>query len=285
MARVAIVTDSMACVPAELVEKHGILLAPSSVIIDNQVYHDGIDLTPGQVYDLQRRNRILPTTSAPSPGEHLDIYRQASEKADAILHISIAPSLTMAYDSALQARELAREQLPGIRIEILDTGTAAGAQCFLVLAAARVVEAGGDISDAMDTVKRMIPRVHLYVTVDTLYFLAKSGRVPKVAAWASSILAIKPILQISGGEATAVERVRTRPRAVNRLVEIMESKVNQRPVHVNLMHAGVPDEAEGLKEKILGKFDCVEMYVTEFSPVMGAHTGPGLLGPAFYYDE
>ncbi|MBM3133514.1 MAG: DegV family protein [Chloroflexi bacterium] len=285
MGNVAVITDSLACLPRELAEKHGIFVVPSSVIIGDRVYLDGVDITPSTVYELQRRTKILPTTSAASPGELVKIYRAAGEKASAILHVCITRSLTMAYDSAVKAKEIALAEMPGVQIEVLDTGTAAGAQGFLAIAAAKVAAGGGSLPEAIAEVERLIPRVHLYVTVDTLYFLAKGGRVPKVAAWASSLLSIKPILQISRGEATPVERVRTKPRAMNRLLEIMRQKVGTKRVHVNLVHAGVPDEAEDFKKKVLARFDCVELYISEFSPVMGAHTGPGLLGFAFYCDE
>lgn len=285
MLKVSIVTDSLACLPKELVEKHGIFVVPSSIVIGDRVYLDGIDIAPGAVYELQRRSKVLPTTSAASPGDLLKVYRAAAEKAPAILYVCITRSLTMAYDSALKAREMALKEMPGVEIEVLDCGTAAGAQGFLAIAAAKVANAGGTLAEAHAEVERLMPRVQLYVTVDTLYFLAKSGRVPKVAAWASSLLSIKPILQISRGEATPVERVRTKPRAKNRLLEIMREKVGNKPVHVNLVHAGVPEEAEALKRQVLSQFDCVQIYVSEFSPVMGAHTGPGLLGFAFYAEE
>ena len=285
MPKVAIVTDSLACVPSDQAEKLGILVVPSSVTLGDRVYHDGMDITPTEIYNLQKRGKVLPTTSAASPGEFLNVYTTAAEKTDSILHVCITPSLTMTYDAAMRAKEMAQETLPNTRIEILDTRTAAGAQGFLAMAAAQVAMAGGDIAEAIDTVRKMIPRVHLYVTVDTLYFLAKGGRVPKVAVWASSILSIKPILQISNGQVTPVERVRTKPRAMNRLLQIMKEKAGQKPVHVNLMHAGIPNEAEEFRDRISEKFDCAELYITEFSPVMGAHTGPGLIGFAFYSDD
>ena len=285
MQKVAIVTDSLACVPSEQAEKLGILIVPSSVTIADRVYHDGIDITPSEVYELQRKSRILPTTSAASPGEFLHVYSEAALQAESVLHVCITPSLTMTYEAAMRAKQMAAESLPNTRIEIIDTGTGAGAQGFMAMAAAQVAAEGGDMAVVINTVKNMIPRVYLYVTVDTLHFLAKGGRVPKVAAWASSLLSIKPILQIYNGQATPVERVRTKPRAMNRLLQIMREKSGEKSVHVNLMHAGVPQEAEELRLRISEEFLCNELYVTEFSPVMGAHTGPGLVGFAFYSDE
>ena len=284
MSRVAIITDSLACVPREIADELGIFIVPSIVTIADKVYRDGVDITPSEVYELQRRSRMLPTTSAASPGEFFQTYLEAARSADAILHVCITPSLTMTYEAAMRGREMVHESNPSIEVEILDTGTAAGAQGFLAMAAARKANAGADLAETVKTVKELIPRMQLYVTVDTLHYLAKGGRVPKVAAWASSLLSIKPILQISGGLATPVERVRTKPRAVSRLLEIMQEKAGSGSLHVNIMHAGVPQEAQELRLRIANKFAISELYISEFSPVMGAHTGPGLIGIAFYGD-
>lgn len=283
--KVAIVTDSVACLLPEQIEAYGIFVVPLSVIIGDQVYHDGVNITPGAVYALQQKSKILPTTSAATPGELLKIYRRASEQAGSILHVCFTPRLSMAYDAALKAKDMAKTELPGVEIEIFDTGTAAGAQGFLAMAAARVAKAGGTLDEALKAVRELGAKVHLYVTVDTLHFLAKGGRIPRIAAWAGSILAIKPILELARGDVIPIERVRTKPRATHRMVEIMHERVGDRPVHVSIMHAGVPREAEDLKSQLEEQFDCVEIFITEFSPVMGVHTGPGLLGLAFYCDE
>lgn len=285
MGRVAVVTDSVACLPHELAEQYGILVVPLLVVVGDRVYQEGVDITPGEVYELQRRSAILPTTSAPSPGEILESYRKVSDKADAILHLTLSPKLSMAFDSAMQAKEMAKGELPGVVVEVFDTRTAAGAQGFLVMAAAKVAASGGDIPQIIEAVKQLAPKVHLFVTIDNLFFLAKGGRVPKVAAWASSVLSIKPIIELIEGEALVHARVRTKPRAVGRMLDLMEEKSGQKQIHVNLMHAGVPEEAEELKKQISDRFDCTELYISEFSPVMGAHTGPGLLGLAFYSDS
>ena len=285
MQKLAIVTDSTACLPQELVEKYDVLVVPLSLIIEGQVYQDGVDMTPSEVYELQRKRKVLPTTSAASPGEIIEVYRKASKKANAILHLSLSSKLSMEFDSARQAKEMAKEAIPGVEIEVLDTRTAAGAQGFLALAAAQVAASGGSLTQAIQAVEQLAPKVHLFVTVDTLHFLAKGGRVPKAAAWAGSLLSIKPILQVAEGEALPFERIRTKPKAIKRLLEIMEKRAGQKRVHVNLMHAGVPEEAEELKKQLLARFDCAELYITEFTPVMGVHTGPGLVGLAFYSEE
>lgn len=285
IAKLAIVTDSLACLPKNEAEKNSIYVVPSSVIIGDHIYLDGIDITPGEVYDLQRRKKFLPTTSAASPWELMKIYHEASENADEILYVCITPKLTMAYESAVRAKEIANKEIPNVRIEVLDTESAAGAQGLMAIAAARVATSGEGIDDAIAVVKQLMEKTKLFVIVDTLYFLAKGGRVPKIAAWASSLLSIKPVLQLTKGETIPLERVRTKPKATSRMIDIVAQNVGDKIAHMNLMHAGVPDEAEELKKQITARFNCAELFMSEFSPAMGAHTGPGLLGIAFYCDD
>lgn len=284
MKKVAVITDSASCLPGELIHQYGVMVVPLRLIIEGKVYRDGVDITPDEVYSLQRANRILPTTSAPSPGEFLEVYRAASADADALLSISISHKFSMVFSAASQARDMAREALPGVRIEVLDARTAAGAQGFLVLAAARAVAAGSDVVQAIEEIERLRPRVNMVATVDTLHFLARGGRMPQAAAWAGSMLSIKPIIHVTD-EAVPLEKIRTKPRATRRLIEIMEERSGRKGLHVNIMHAGVPDEAENLKRQILDWFECREIFVTEFPPVIGVHTGPGTIGLAFYRDE
>ncbi len=285
MGKVTVITDSSSCLPYALVQEYGVVVVPLRLIIDGKVYRDGVDITPNEVYQLQRDNRILPTTSAPSPGEFLEVYRAASAKADALLNITISHKFSMVFSAASQAKEMAREAISGVEIEVLDARTAAGAHGFLVLAAARAVAAGGDVAQAVREIEKLRPKLNMVVTVDTLHFLAKGGRLPQAAAWAGSVLSIKPIIQVSDGAAVPLERIRTKPKATKRLIEIMEERSGRKGLHVNVMHAGVPEEAEHLRRQILDRFEGSEIFVTEFTPVMGVHTGPGTIGLAFYRDD
>ncbi|MFP3974776.1 MAG: DegV family protein [Dehalococcoidia bacterium] len=282
MKRVTIVTDSAACVPGEEIERYGIVVAPLNLVIQDRVFRDGIDMMASDVYDLQRKSKVLPSTSAPSPGELARVYDKVSEDTNSILHLSISSKLSMAFESAIEASEFAKEKNPELEIRVVDTNTAAGAQCFLVLAAAKVADSGGTLQQAVQAVESLAPKLSLFVIVDTLYFLSKGGRVPKASSWAGSLLSIKPIIELANGEAFPVERVRSKPKAIERMIQLMDKRVAGKQVHVNVMHAGIPEEAQNLKEQVLSRFDCIEVYVTEFSPVMGAHTGPGLLGLAFH---
>ncbi len=283
MIEVAVVTDSVACLPKELVEKYGIEVVPVQVIFGDKSYRDGIDITPSQFYTMLKQAEQLPTTAASLPGPVLEAYNKASQRASTILCITLSVKLSGMFNSALLAKEMVKGTLPGVTIEVLDSRTAAAAEGLVVLAAARAVASGKKLSEVIETAKSVIQRVNLFVTLDTLYYLVKGGRVPRVAALASSLLKIKPIITIVDGEAHPVTNPRTTPGAMKRILEIMEQKVVKgQPLHVAVMHAEALDRATELKDEVSSRFDCAELFVTEFTPVMGAHTGPGVVGVAFY---
>jgi DegV family protein with EDD domain len=187
----------------------------------------------------------------------------------------------MAFDSATQAREMARESIPHVNITVFPSRSAALAEGFIAQAAARAADSGKDLSQVVQAAQDMMDRVNAIAMLDTLYYLAKGGRIPKAAAWAGSLFKIKPILDATG-DVRLLERCRTRKRAMQRLLYIMRQRSGGRPICVNLMHANAPEEAERLKADILSQFDCVEFYVTDFTPVIGTHTGPGSIGLSFY---
>ncbi|MBE9502082.1 MAG: DegV family protein [Dehalococcoidia bacterium] len=285
MAKVGIITDTIACLPRELVEEYGIVIVPINVIFEDQVYQDEVDITPSEVYRLLGEGKI-PTTSAPSPGVYLEAYRELSQRVESIVCITIATELTMVYQSATQAREMAKEELPHTTVEVIDSRTAAGSQGLITLAAARAAAAGQSLDEVIKVTQDMIPRVHFLAVIDTLTYLAKHGRVPAIAAWAGSRLQIKPLLTVSNGKARPITAVRTKRRGVERLLEIMRQRTGANsPLHVIVLHANVLEEAESLKQRISEEFNCAEIYVKDFTPVMGVHTGPGLLGAAFYADN
>ena len=283
MKKVAIVTDTTACITKEQVEKYGIEVVPVNFIFGDKVYRDGIDMTPTEFYTRLRQAKKLPTTSGSLPDPFLEAYRKAIPKADSILCITLAARLSGMFNSARMAKEMAKETLPDVEIEVLDCGTAAAAQGLIVLATARAAAQGKDLAEVMATAKSVMQRVHLFATLDTLYYLVKGGRVPKAAALAGSLLKIKPIFTINGGDAHPVTNARTMRSAIHRILKIIEEKVVKgQPLHIAVMHADALDKALDIKKRIASHFDCNELFITEFTPVMGVHTGPGLIGVAFY---
>ena len=281
--KVAIVTDSTACVPREQVEKYGIELVPIGLVFGDKVYRDGIDISPAEFYALLRQVKKLPTTSGSLPGPFLEAYHEASQRASGILCITESSKFSGMCNSARVAMEMSKETLPNIDIEVLECTTAAAGQGLVVLAAAKAAVSGKSLIEVIDTAKSVMPRVNLFAYLDTLHYLVKGGRVPKAAALASSLLQIKPIFTVSDGDAYPVTNARTNPGAMKSILKIMEQKVVKgQPLHVAVMHADALNRAEALRNQISSQFDCAELFITEFTPVMGAHTGPGVIGVAFY---
>lgn len=283
MQKVAIVTDTTACVPQELVAKYGIELVPVVFIFGDKSYRDGIDMSPAEFYALLRQAEKLPTTSGSLPDPYLEAYGKASHRATSILCITAPAKLSGMFNSAQLATEMAKEALPNVVIEVLDCGTAAAAQGLVVLAAARDAASGESLTKVIETARNVMQRVNLFATLDTLYYLVKGGRVPKAAALANSLLKIKPIFTVTGGDAHIVTLARTTANAIKHMLKIMEQKVVKgQPLHVAVMHADALDKAKELMDEISSQFDCAELFITEFTPVMGVHTGPGVIGIAFY---
>lgn len=280
--KVAIVIDSSTCLPPEFLQRYDISVVPHVLIIDGQAYRDGVDLGPSEFYRLLQKNQSVPSTAAPKPIDFLNAFTTMSRQSESILCLTLADTFSSTYNSARVAREMAASSLPDVPIRVVDTRAAAGAAGLVVLEAARRAQEGADLTRVTQRVEELIPKVNLIALLDTLFYLARGGRVPKVAAWAGSLLGMKPIAELKLGEAHLLEKPRSRAKAVARLVAIMEERVSGRPVHVNVMHTAALQDAEALQRKVAQEFNCVENFVTEFTPVMGAHLGPGLLGLAFY---
>ena len=283
--KVAIVVDSSSCLPKDVSEKYDIVVVPHELVIDGVSYRDGIDISPTEFYQLLQKNGRVPTTSAPRPSRLLEAFKQASEKAEDVLCLTLSRNFSATYEWACSAQDMARRELPGLNIRVLDTQAAAGAQGLIALAAARAAEMGLDLDTVAAEAESLIPKVNLIAFLDTLYFLGRSGRIPKIAAWAGSLLGVKPLTEMRLGEARLLEKPRSRNKATQRLLSAMESHVSSNPVHVMVMHANAAQDAEALSREVEMRFNCAELLLGEFTPVMGAHTGPGLLGLAFYPDH
>jgi len=223
-------------------------------------------------------------TSPASPGHYLEAYHEASKRAKNILCVTLSSKLSTGYDMARVAKEEAKGELPETCIEVLDSQTVTAAEGFVALAGARAATEGKDLAESVRVAEEMRDKVTFLAFLDTIRYVYRTGRIPKVAATIGSILKIKPILTSSSGLIRFIGAVRNKERGIDRLLQLMRNKVGQSAVHVAIMHAYAPDEAKILKERISSEFNCAELWVTEFSPVMGYATGTGTLGLAFYKD-
>jgi len=286
MKEVAMVTDTTACILQEQVERYDIEIVPVQLIFDDRTYRDGIDINASEFYARLRQASKPPTTSSSPPEMYLEAYQKASEGAEGILCITEPSKFSAMFDSAMVAREILRKTRPEVSIEVIDCATAAAGQGLVTLAAARAAATGQNLLAVKEIAKNVMEHVNLFATLDTLHYLVKSGRVPQAAALVNSILQIKPVFTLNHASAHTVALPRTIESAMKRILKLMERNVVKgKPLHVAVMHADALDNAMVLRNHIASQFHCSELFITEFTPVMGVHTGPGLFGVAFYSEN
>jgi len=264
------------------VAQYGIEIVPLNFYSNGKVYKDWVDVTPPEAYDLFLKDPKSFKTSSASIEDCLEAYRKASKKAKAILCITMSSKLSAICTSAQRAKEQAKTELPNVPIEVFDSQIVTAAEGFIALVAARMAAEGKDLPEVIEAAKEMRGKVSLIAVMDTVRYVYRTGRIPKIAALAGSMLNIRPVFTVSSGVPRFMGAVRSKERGVDRLLKVMKDKVGSNPVHVAVMHVYTPGEAERLKERVSSEFNCAELWITEFSPVMGYACGTGTLGLAFY---
>ena len=281
-AHVAVVVDSAASLPAELAGLPRMHVAPMGLSIGGRTYLDGRDLAPGDFYRLLRESPTPASTSAPSPARFLEAFLEASEEARAVLCLTVASRFSASFDSATVAAQDAKETIPGLDVLVLDTQSAAGGEALIALEALRAADQGHGLDEVAARAGEAAERVTLLAFIDTLHYLWKGGRVPGIAHVGTSLLGIKPLFELKRGQVRTVARPRTRRRAMRRLIELMGERVEPGRLHATIMHADASEAAEELRRRVEAAYPCENLFLSEFTPVMGAHIGPGLLGVAFW---
>ncbi|HEX9413938.1 MAG TPA: DegV family protein [Ktedonobacterales bacterium] len=284
---VAVACESTACLPDDAVRRYGIAVVPIPFVFGQETFLDGVDITTQEFYARLARADSPPLTSPPAPGEYVRAWQQslaaAGSEARALVMVTASSRLTTFQRSTQLAQELAGELLPGVAVVVLDSGSAAMGQGFVTLAAARSAARGQSIEEVLRAAEAVKRRVCMIVTLDTLEYLARASRIPQVAAFVGSVLAIKPIVLFADGDVRQLARVRTRRRSINQVIEQLRLRAPAGGrLHMVVHHTQAADEAELLRRRLATDFDCAELTTREFSPVMGGYCGPGLLGVAFY---
>ncbi|MEM7350486.1 MAG: DegV family protein [Acidobacteriota bacterium] len=282
---VAVVTDSTADLPADLARQHGILTVPLSVVFGKDSFRDGVDIQPRDFYKLLETSDEHPSTEPPPEAEFYEHYRDLILEQDIVsVHISSAMSKTASH-----AREAAMrgsrsfDHLPAerqnIALEVVDSKTVSIGVGLQALLAARMARRGVKVSAIAQRLRAMTPRIHLLFAVDTFDFLVRGGRIGKARATMGRLLGIKPILGVSEGEVTAIDRVRGGRKAHPRIVELVAQRIDpSKPIIAGVAHARAPVWADRLRALLEAKFEVKEMLLTTIGPVVGAHTGPGCVG-------
>lgn len=272
-----IVTDSSCDLPADLVRSLDITVVPCIVHFGDELLRDGVDIQPSTFYRRLESGDVHPTTSQPSVGDFLEVYRELGRSGDEILSVHISSKLSGTYRSAFQARQ---ELSAGPRIEVIDSWQVSLGLGIAVKAVAELVRAGGSLDQALAFLKQELPRIVCYVSVDTLRYLVRGGRASRIQGFLGSLLNIKPIMVVREGETHPLERVRSRKRLLARFGEIVRASSNVRSL--GFIHSVCLDDAQALAGRSSEVFPDAEVLVSEFSSVMGVHLGPGALGVAIW---
>ena len=278
MSEFAIVTDSSAYLPIDILSQYDICVAPQILIWGQQTYQDGVDITPTEFYQRLQKSTVNPTTSQVTPATFHKIFKKLLDEGKDILAILISDKLSGTVASANQASEM----LPGARIEVVDSNSTAMAMGFIVLAAARAAQSGASLSECKALAQKAVSHVGVVFAVDTLEYLHRGGRIGGGARFLGTALNLKPILELRDGRIEALERVRTRKKSLTRLIELVEERLAGRsPIRLASLHANAPEDAKNLLAEAANRLGAVESIFSDVSPVIGTHAGPGTVGLAY----
>jgi len=282
MTKIAILTDSTANLPVEWVEKNNVRVIPLKIHWGNDTFLDGVDLTPNEFYTRLSHSKTLPTTSQPSIQDFLQAFESLANQADGIVVPLISSGISGTVASALAAvREFFR-----VPVEIVDTRVTSAGQGLVVMAAARAAAQGKSLQEVRQAADEVVQRMHLFFAVDTLEYLHRGGRIGGASRYLGTVLNIKPILYFDlDGKLDALERARTKGKALQRLTALAEEKANGHPLHLSVIHANAPEIAQEFREQITHRLHCEEVFTMELSPVIGVHVGPGTIGVALYPED
>ena len=279
MSDVAIVTDSTAYLPPELIERHAVHVVPLYVVFGGDRTVPEVEIVDYDAFfDELRSAEKLPTTSQPSVGDFTAAFEPLLAGGGEVVSIHISGGLSGTPEAARQAKEaLERDGRGGERVQVVDSTTAAGGLGFMVLTAARAVAEGASAKQAAERAAEARRELKMWFAIDTLEFLKRGGRIGAASAWIGSTLKVKPILTVEN-EMVPVERVRTSSRAFERMVDYARQRHASGADAWSAQHINAPDQCAALVERCTGVFGCEPTIVSEIGPVLAAHTGPGLLG-------
>ena len=272
---VRIVTDSTCDLPPALVEAHGIIVVPLTVLFGEEALLDSVDITSETFYERMVSSSELPRTSQPSVELFREAYLEASENGEEIVSIHLSSKLSGTLNAASVARETVA---PEVHVDLIDSYNVSLGLGLIVLEAARAAQSGASLAEVVAVTRKAMDRVSVHVCVDTLEYLQKGGRIGRARSFLGSVLSIKPILRVEDGEVAPFERVRTRAKAVERIFEIASSMARSKEMFVAC--SGDDEEARAMIERLRPYLPHTDLFLGHLGPVVGVYTGPGALGIA-----
>ena len=264
----AVVTDSTADLPDEWRGRYDIEIVPLKVLFGQETFRDRVDITDEQFFARLAASTSLPTTSAPSPGEFAEVYRRLARDHEGCISIHIGEQLS----ATAEAARVGASSVEGFTVNVIDSQTVSMPIAFLC----RVAAESPTLEEATAEVERRIPKSRVLALLDTLRYVEMGGRVSRAQAMIGTMLDLKPLLLVANREIKSVDRVRTRSRAIQRMVEFLRTEM---PVEtLAVMHAQAPDEAERIATQLRAELPGMEVPIGRIGCVLGTHTGPQALG-------
>jgi len=272
---IKVLVDSASSITPEMAQALGLHLIPLKVAFGEETFLDGVDLDSPSFYRKLATSRALPITSQPSAGEFLNRFRELTADGSQVLCVVISHQLSGTLSSA----EAARDMLPDRPVHIFNSLSVSIGEGLMAMVAAQMAEAGQPLEAILARLERMRAQMRIYFVVDTLEFLQRGGRIGGAAALVGTLLKLKPLLTIQNGRVDAAEKVRTKAKAVERMLALLEQEVGgQTPVYVGLAHGNCAEECADLEKAVRARFHCVQALKADAGPIIGTHTGPGVLG-------
>jgi DegV family protein with EDD domain len=277
--RIAVVTDSTAYIPEEALGDFDIPVIPLWLIWGDERFRDGVDIDPPTFYRRLPESKVFPTTSQPSAGEFVDFFQQAGEGADALVSVHISSKLSGTVASALAAKI----QLPDLDIRVVDSLSTSMGLGFSALAAARAAAAGKSVDEVVAAAEKVRDGMNVLFAVDTLEYLHRGGRIGGAKRLLGTALNLKPLLHLEDGRIEALASVRTKRKAVARMLDVAEERLGgKRMAEAAVLDVDAPTEGYSVAEMMKERFGLPVVYRTTVSPAIGTHAGPGTVGICFY---
>ena len=280
MSQIAVVTDSTTYLPPELVKKHNISIAPQVLIWGDKTYKDGVEIQSEEFFTKLKTAKVMPTTSQVAVVSFQEIFQGLVDKGFEVLAILVSSKLSGTIQSAAQAKDLMGSA--GEKVHIVDSQSVAMALGFQALAVARALENGASLKEAIALGEKSHEYTGVYFAVDTLEFLHRGGRIGGAQRFLGTMLNMKPILAIHDGKVEGIERIRTKSKAHDRVLELVLEKTKVKsPIRIATLHANASEDAKALLARAEKELSPNESIFTEVSPTVGTHAGPGTVGLAF----
>ena len=283
MNKVAIVSDSSAYIPKELVKEHNLTIVPLTVNWLGKSYRDGVDIEANDFYTQMSESKEMATTSQVTTGTFLEVFKELLDERKDILYLGISKGLSATVDSAIAAK---KELGDPENLIVWNTNLVSMALTLMVLEVARAAEKGASLQECFEVAQDAYPRIGVYFTVNNLEYLHRGGRINTAKRLLGSALDLKPIMMIRDGKIELVESVRSQKKALSRMVDLIEKDIAGRsPVRIGPFHALAYDEMIAMEKLAVEKLHPIEIIRSEVSPVIGSHVGPGTVSMAYIVDK